>query len=297
MLAPAITGRNWGADSKTLRTTYMALIRPILEYGYPVYNCASNTNLQKLERVQLSAACIITGLRNSCPNEIVLYEADLQPLSLRRKTNLKKYFSNLTSYGTQNRTSEFLLGCTNNKKLKKNSPLSLADSDNLIPKNVIQHSLKQNINPSIGLNRVYFHTDFPSQVNKKSDAPAYLKQLALEVINNIPEDSIIMYKDGSQDERNCSGSGVYILFQGCATKLSRRNPDFCSVFKSELIAIDEGLGSILSSPGSSAVWILSDSRSSIQYLSNWHKVEMPFDSMSFLSGHMKNKADYDSVKK
>ncbi|GIX69280.1 reverse transcriptase domain-containing protein [Caerostris extrusa] len=46
--------------------------------------CASNTNLQKLDRVQLSAARVITGLRNTCPNDRVLYEADLQPLSLRR---------------------------------------------------------------------------------------------------------------------------------------------------------------------------------------------------------------------
>ncbi|GFT41398.1 hypothetical protein TNCV_3890181 [Trichonephila clavipes] len=41
---------------------------------------ASASNLDKLERVQLSAARIITGLRNSCPRDLVLQEADLQPL-------------------------------------------------------------------------------------------------------------------------------------------------------------------------------------------------------------------------
>ncbi|GBO34130.1 hypothetical protein AVEN_6386-1 [Araneus ventricosus] len=45
-----------------------------------------------------------------------------------------------------------------------------------------------------------------------------------------------------------------------------RNPDFCSVFRSELIFIDEGLDSL------SSFWILTDSRGSIQHLANCHRV-------------------------
>ncbi|GIY99375.1 putative RNA-directed DNA polymerase from transposon BS [Caerostris extrusa] len=96
-----ISGRDWGADAGTLRNTYISLIIPILEYGISVYCCASNTNLQKLERVQLSAARVITGLRNTCPNDIVLYEANLQPLSPRRSASLVKYYGKLCSLGRQ----------------------------------------------------------------------------------------------------------------------------------------------------------------------------------------------------
>ncbi|GBO41117.1 putative RNA-directed DNA polymerase from transposon BS [Araneus ventricosus] len=85
-----ISGRDWGANSGTLRMTYTALIRPVLEYGYQVFQVASQTNLNKLERVQLGAARIITGLRSCCPKAIVLYEADLQPLSMRIRTNSAK---------------------------------------------------------------------------------------------------------------------------------------------------------------------------------------------------------------
>ncbi|GFV76280.1 probable RNA-directed DNA polymerase from transposon BS [Trichonephila clavipes] len=46
-----ISGRDWEADAGTLRNTYIFLIRPFLEYGVPVYNNASVTNLQKLETV------------------------------------------------------------------------------------------------------------------------------------------------------------------------------------------------------------------------------------------------------
>ncbi|GFT92348.1 putative RNA-directed DNA polymerase from transposon BS [Trichonephila clavipes] len=101
-----ISGRDWGADAGTLRNTYISLIRPIMEYGVPVYCSASVTNLQKLKKVQLSAARIITGLKNTCPRDIVLFEVDLQPLSLRRRACLTKYYNKLRSLDSQNRTSK-----------------------------------------------------------------------------------------------------------------------------------------------------------------------------------------------
>ncbi|GFV69684.1 probable RNA-directed DNA polymerase from transposon X-element [Trichonephila clavipes] len=90
------TSKDWGAEAVTLRDTFLALIRPILEYGFPVYCCASAASLEKLEKIQLGAARIITGLRRSCPKEIVLFEADLQPLHLRSKNILTNYFNKLS---------------------------------------------------------------------------------------------------------------------------------------------------------------------------------------------------------
>ncbi|GBM34990.1 hypothetical protein AVEN_240355-1 [Araneus ventricosus] len=113
-----ISGRDWGANSETLRMTYTALISPVLEYGYEVYQVASQTNLNKLERVQLRAARIITVLRSCCPKAIVLYEADLQPLSMRIRTNSAKYIAKLQSLGSFNRTSKFILQWTRNQRLK-----------------------------------------------------------------------------------------------------------------------------------------------------------------------------------
>ncbi|UYV68680.1 hypothetical protein LAZ67_6000426 [Cordylochernes scorpioides] len=101
-----ISGREWGADATTLKLTYTSLIRPILEYGYQIYGTASETNLKSPERIQLSAARIITGLQNTCPNDIVLYEADIMPLKDRRSYNLPKYINKIKSYGNKHRTSK-----------------------------------------------------------------------------------------------------------------------------------------------------------------------------------------------
>ncbi|GBN00522.1 hypothetical protein AVEN_51457-1 [Araneus ventricosus] len=104
---------------------YTALIRPVLEYGYQIYQVASQTILNKLERVQLSAARKITGLRSCCPKAIVLFGADLQSLSLRRQSNSARYIAKLKSLWSFNRTSKFILQWTSNQRLKKGSPIGV----------------------------------------------------------------------------------------------------------------------------------------------------------------------------
>ncbi|GFW12582.1 RNase H domain-containing protein [Trichonephila clavipes] len=97
-------------------------------------------------------------------------------------------------------------------------------------------------------------------------------QLALERIGNIPIDAVQVFTDGSRDDNYRSGTGICIKSQDHILRIQRRNPDGCSVFRSELIAIDEALGSLASLPNRKEIRILSDSRSSIQHLSNWQSV-------------------------
>ncbi|GFX09593.1 RNase H domain-containing protein [Trichonephila clavipes] len=237
-----ISVSDWGEDAGTLRNTYISLIRTILEYGVPVYCSASVTNLQKLEKVQLSAARIITDLKITCPRDIILFEADLQPLSLRRQTKKKQ--------SLQPKWSLLTL------------PLGAVEP----------HHLSQCLDTADDLDGVFFHPELTVHVNKQADLPAYLKQLALERIGDIPVDAVQVYTEDSRDDYYRSGSGIYIKSQDHILRIQRRNPDSCSVFRSELIAIDEALGSLVSLPNGKEIWILSDSRSAIQHLSNWQSV-------------------------
>ncbi|GFQ68263.1 hypothetical protein TNCT_298711 [Trichonephila clavata] len=71
--------------------------------------------------------------------------------------------------------------------------------------NVISHSVERSslgpcVNPIDGLPGVYFHTELMSVTNKKADAPDYIRQLAREVIDGIPSDSILIYTNGNKDE-------------------------------------------------------------------------------------------------
>ncbi|GFW89355.1 probable RNA-directed DNA polymerase from transposon BS [Trichonephila clavipes] len=186
VLDPLNAGKDWGADAVTLRDTFLALIRPILEYGFPVYCCASAASLEKLEKIQLGAARIITGLRRSCPKEIVLFEADLQPLHLRSKNILTNYFNKLSSYGNHNKTSLYFNNWHNNQRLKRNSPFSYADHLQLPSSHIEPHSLKSCLSPSEGLPRVHFHFNMSAPVTKQDLIPAHLRQLALKVLMKSP---------------------------------------------------------------------------------------------------------------
>ncbi|GFY28935.1 RNase H domain-containing protein [Trichonephila clavipes] len=128
------------------------------------------------------------------------------------------------------------------------------------------------IDPSEGLDGVYFHIDLSIQVSKQNELPCYLKQLALERINNVLKDAVHMYTDGNKLGCDCSGSGIYISFRDQEIKIQRKNPDSCLVFRSELVAILEGLNSIESLSQRYDIWIFSDSRSAMQHLDNWHNV-------------------------
>ncbi|GFV56436.1 putative RNA-directed DNA polymerase from transposon BS [Trichonephila clavipes] len=261
-------GQRLGSRCCNIERHLLALIRPILEYGFPVYCCASAASLEKLEKIQLGAARIITGLRRSCPKEIVLFEADLQPLHLRSKNILTNYFNKLSSYGHHNKTSLYFNNWHNNQRLKRNSPFSYADHLQLPSSHVEPHSLKSCLSPSEGLPRVHFHFNMSAPVTKQDLIPAHLRQLALESINEIPCDAIKIYTDGSRlDDR--AGSGIYIENSGQNFYFCHRNPDFSSVFKSELTAIKLGLEAIINESDYGELWILSDSRSSLQHLHNW----------------------------
>ncbi|GFY10143.1 uncharacterized protein TNCV_360101 [Trichonephila clavipes] len=151
------------------------------------------------------------------------------------------------------------------------------------------HYLSQCLDPADDLYRVFFHPEIPVHVNKQADLPAYLeqltvhvnkqadlpaylKQLALQIIGDIPIDAFQVYTDGNRDDNYRSGSAIYIKSQDYILRIQRRNPDGCSVFRSELIAFDEALGSLASLSNGKEIWILSDSRSAIQHLSDWQSV-------------------------
>ncbi|GFW58956.1 RNase H domain-containing protein [Trichonephila clavipes] len=77
--------------------------------------------------------------------------------------------------------------------------------------------------------------------------------------------------DGSRSDTGRAGSSIFSNTPGNDVKISIRNSDHCSVFRSELIAISGALHHALESYKDS-IWILTDSRSSIQYLKNLPKI-------------------------
>ncbi|GFW04221.1 RNase H domain-containing protein [Trichonephila clavipes] len=100
------------------------------------------------------------------------------------------------------------------------------------------------------------------------------------------------FLNGSRGERGISGSGVYIPTPSGALELKIKNPNYCSVFRSELIANRRGLQCAAQLEDRfQEIWILIDSRASIQHLANWGDIadQTSLDILSLLydlsSGH------------
>ncbi|GFY10581.1 phosphate-regulating neutral endopeptidase [Trichonephila clavipes] len=72
---------------------------------------------------------------------------------------------------------------------------------------------------------------------------------------------------GRRSDTGRAGSGIFSNIPENDVKISIRNPEHCSVFRLELIAISGALDHALNSYKGSN-WILTDSRSSVQYLKN-----------------------------
>ncbi|GFT17308.1 RNase H domain-containing protein [Trichonephila clavipes] len=127
------------------------------------------------------------------------------------------------------------------------------------------------ITPIDSFNHVEFREELLTSTPNHSSHPELLRQLTLEVINDIPDQALIIYTDGSRSDTGRAGRGIFSNTPGNDVKISIMNPDYCSVFRSELIAISGALDHALNFYKDS-IWILTDSRSSIQYLKNWPKI-------------------------
>ncbi|GFY27123.1 RNase H domain-containing protein [Trichonephila clavipes] len=110
------------------------------------------------------------------------------------------------------------------------------------------------------LDGYYFRDQLLTSVTKSSDMPALVNQLALEIINGIPQSSLKIYTDGSRDPELIA---IRRDLQ-CAAQLEDRFQE---------------------------ILILTDSRASIQHLANWGDIDdqTSLDILSLLrdlsSGH------------
>ena len=94
----ALCGSNWGADRELLINIYRAYIRPKLTYGITAVASASETNLDRLERIQNAAIRIAIGARNTSPIKALQVEANILPLEEHIKENCCKTFFRMSSH-------------------------------------------------------------------------------------------------------------------------------------------------------------------------------------------------------
>ncbi|GFV13229.1 RNase H domain-containing protein [Trichonephila clavipes] len=189
---------------------------------------------------------------------------------MRFEVNSYRNFNKIKSFGSFNITS-FIINWTSNQRLKRDSPLNYIRKHGFIDLNVDASTPFSCISSIDSFNHVEFREELLTSTPKHSSHPELFRQLALEVINDIPDQALIVYTDGSRWDTDRAGRGIFSNTPRNDVKISIRNSDHSSVFRSELIAISGAHDQDLNSYKDS-IWILSYSRISIQYLKNWPKI-------------------------
>uniref|UniRef100_A0A8C6VY57 Reverse transcriptase domain-containing protein n=1 Tax=Nothobranchius furzeri TaxID=105023 RepID=A0A8C6VY57_NOTFU len=80
-----LRSNDWGASTKALKQVYIAMIRPVIDYGSVVYSSASKTLLKKIEVIHSQALRICCGAMKTTPIVSLQVEMGEMPLTLRFK--------------------------------------------------------------------------------------------------------------------------------------------------------------------------------------------------------------------
>ena len=82
-------------NRNALSLLYTSFIRPQLKYASDVWGGCSSTDCERLEKIQLIAARIVTGLPIFASRESLYFETGLDPLSTRRNLSRLKTMYNI----------------------------------------------------------------------------------------------------------------------------------------------------------------------------------------------------------
>ena len=252
-LLRCLSGTTWGASKDVMLTLYKAYIRSVIDYGCFIYINASKTQLKRVEKIQSQALRCITGGMRSTPISAMQVNCGELPLVFRQKLLAGKFRAKLNA-NPDNPAGEVLN--THNEgsfsKLTENPETEKLEI--LVEETSVAPPWKQiEIKADISLTQV---------INKTTDPPDKIKQVALQHIYEKYEHSTRIYTDGSKTGDHV-GAAFFVAraaLPGGQNKI--RLPAQVSVFAAELVAIIMALDWIEQNKPTKAV-ILSDSLSAI----------------------------------
>lgn len=257
-----LNNRNNGVSRQVLLRLYKTYIRPIIEYGAPIYNSAPKALLDKLEPAQNAAIRLATGAFKSSRIENLLIDAGEPPLMFRREYLCNNYISKVLC-NNLNPMQEILLNISNydlNVLFQNESqPLSVWFYKNTSNINDILPNLRL---PNISIPPwmlLYPKFDHLKIKGKKFVIPMEIKNKFFEYLsNNCPVDSTICYTDGSKD-----GNTVGAAFKISNFVINHRLHKMCSSFTAEAFAMESCLSHLFNSHTSHNIMIFTDSSSLI----------------------------------
>lgn len=262
-----IRGIRWGSDPMTLIKLFKSLIRSVMDYACFIYFPKLCHLKLKLERIQYCALRYALGHRCSTPTNITLGEAKCLIFEDRTIMLCQKYICKImtnNSLPITNNIKDIFLNATNISSHTK----SLLTKQIYDLKSLPRHTTASN-NFSIYLNSyeslmqpVPCNTDLGISITESRHANAIFK----DFLNQIPENSITIFTDGSKIDKAIAVGAAYICPElNKSHKISVIN--HASIYTAECMAIDSALDLALDQTNKNC-HIFTDSLSVIRSLQN-----------------------------
>ena len=260
-LLRVVASQRWGADFGMLRRLYLALIVPKLDYGSILFATAAPSLLLQLDRVQYQAIRTILGALRCTPVAMLEAEADLLPLSYRRRQLLAQYGCRTLSIPSHPVTSIV----QNYFPLQNyiSTPCLLPALGRLHDELAFLGVEASNI-PCLPMTLRYMTHSLPifsslDAHNKSSLSHDQWSLLFLDLVASKYSDCQSVYTDGSKTGTAC-GSAVWSPHFSLMSRL----PSVTSVFTAELYALYSAVSFVSSRPGRFVIF--TDSLSSVRAL-------------------------------
>ena len=250
-----VSHKAWGADRQSLLRLYIMLLKPKLEYGIEIIQCAAPTYVRVLERIQNHALRIATGAFRSSPISSLHAECGIKPFNYFVDTKSLNFYLRLLVNPTH--------------------PLRYVTDDVPVPPNsFLQRTRELLANYRLGdLNILQetFLSESPWTLHSiskcttlYSSPKAEFSAMELRHLFNshllTHANDLIIYTDGSK-----SGDDVAYATVSNAASSIMRLPPMATIFTAELMAILEALDLGCFSRSRNVV-VVTDSRSSIDAL-------------------------------
>ncbi|XP_053977242.1 uncharacterized protein LOC128875576 [Hylaeus volcanicus] len=254
-----LASKSWGANSEIILRTYKAIIRPVLDYGAPIYGSAPKRLLKILDPIQTTSLRLSLGAFKTSPNLSVIVETGEIPSEYRRRQLSLALAA--TKYSNQRNPCYETLITHNNQQiyLSRNTlpkPFSIRQARYASDWNLTIPQITQRLpapTPPWKLNNPNINFEL-SNLNKKETSAIIYQSRFSEIANKYRNHKHI-YTDGSINKEQ---GGCAIITDN--QELTYKIPKGISIFACEAYAILQALRYIKSSEQNLSV-IFTDSKS------------------------------------
>ena len=270
-----MAGKDWGNNLEVQRTLYIQWVRSCLEYACSSwFSWISDTNKERLERVQNEALRSIGGLAKTCPVDLLRLETKIEPLVLRMEKTDEITWDKYKRLPESDARRELVDGNVPSRLGTRHGWRTMTQER--APCNFMREETGAPVPP--WRNFPQLNVDYVPLEKKKSEyTPEALRALSLEKIGTY-DFTHAVYTDGSTGgDQTMGGAGVLVEddLGNLISEMSFPAGVYCSSFGGESVAFLEAIrwikANLDTEPQQSKVLVCTDSMSLAQSMNknNW----------------------------